>query len=194
MSYFSNFSLDAYDFQIAKENTRKTVLLVDILRNIRLRIDTLNNSLIFDNYIIQDGETPEILSEKLYGTPYYHWVLMLSNERFDYINDFPLSQIELEEMVNQRYANAEGTHHFETVEIKNSKGLIVLPGGFIVDSDFTYSYTESSGVITFSGVNAVIPITNYEYEDRENEEKRVIKVLAPETLQELFTKFKELMA
>jgi hypothetical protein len=194
MAYFSNFVLDAYDFKIATERSRKTVLLVDILRNVRLRRDTLENILIFDLYRLQDGETPEILSERLYGTPYYHWTLMLANERFDYATDFPLSQLELEEYVEQKYGNPDGIHHYETVEIKNSKGLTMLPAGLKVDENFSYSYTESNGVVTFSGLNAVIPITNYEYELRVNEEKRVIKVLAPETIQELFTKFKELMA
>lgn len=194
MSYFSNFVLDAYDFQLANERTRKTVLLVDILRNVRLRKETLTNVLIFDNYIIQEGETPEIISEKLYGSPYYHWTLMLANERFDYVNDFPLAQRELEGFVSATYDNPEGVHHYETVEIKNSRGMIMLPGGLKVDEQFTYSYTESNGVVTFSGLNAVIPITNYEYELAKNEEKRLIKVLAPETIQELFTKFKELMS
>lgn len=193
MAYFTHFVLDAYDFKLANERSRKTVLLVDILRNVRLRIDTLTNVLIFDEYIIQDGETPEILSEKLYGSPYYHWTLMLANERFDYVNDFPLSQLEIEELVRQKYGDLDGIYQFETIEIRNSKGQIMLPAGLIVDEGFSYSYTDFGGVITFSGLNASIPISNYEYEDRKNEQKRLIKVLAPETIQELFTKFKALM-
>jgi hypothetical protein len=194
MSYFSNFVLDAYDFKLSNERTRKTVLLVDILRNIRLRRDTLENILVFDYYVIQDGETPEILSEKLYGSPYYHWVFMLANERFDYADNFPLSQLELEEFVKLTYENPEGVHHYETIEINNSKGLTMLPAKLKVDENFSYTYTESNGVVTFSGLNAIIPITNYEYELEKNEEKRIIKVLAPETIQELFTKFKELIS
>jgi hypothetical protein len=194
MSYFSNFVLDAYDFKLSNERTRKTVLLVDILRNIRLRRDTLENILVFDYYVIQDGETPEILSEKLYGSPYYHWVFMLANERFDYADNFPLSQLELEEFVKLTYENPEGVHHYETIEINNSKGLTMLPAKLKVDENFSYTYTESNGLVTFSGLNAIIPITNYEYELEKNEEKRIIKVLAPETIQELFTKFKELIS
>jgi hypothetical protein len=61
-----------------------------------------------------DGDTPEIISEKLYGIPDYHWILMLLNQRYDYVNDFPLSIRELEIMIANKYGVAANyIRHFE---------------------------------------------------------------------------------
>lgn len=194
MSYFNNFAVDAYDFQITTDTSRKTYLVVDIIRNVRIKKETLENILIYDLYTINDGETPELISERLYGSPFYHWTLMLFNERFDYLSDFPLAQRELEEYVDTKYDSGEGIHHYETRQVNNSSGRTLLQPGLIVDSSFTFTYTDSSVQITLPNSQCTIPITNYEYEERVNEEKRTIKVLAPEVMQELFTKFKDLMA
>jgi hypothetical protein len=68
-----------------------------------------------------DGDTPEIISEKMYGTPNYHWILMLLNQRYDYINDFPLNGTDLSIMIDNKHgSSANLVHHFE-----NSTGNVV---------------------------------------------------------------------
>jgi len=86
--YFSNFPKIVYDFDLTSGVDYKVV--TDITRNVRLRKQILENISLYDYYDIAEGETPEIISEKIYGTPYYHWVIMLVNQRYDYITDFPL--------------------------------------------------------------------------------------------------------
>jgi hypothetical protein len=57
--------------------------------------DFLDLITIYDLYDIEDGETPDIISNKIYGKPTYHWLIMLVNQRFDYIKDWPMSEYEL---------------------------------------------------------------------------------------------------
>jgi hypothetical protein len=134
--YFKDFPTFFYEYTI---NGQKSLTPVkDITRNIRFRRDVLSNITVFDEYDIQEGETPEIIAEKIYGNPEYHWIIMLANDRYDYISDFPLSQAELEQYVYQKYGNytnnmnpdlreAENAlakfsiHHFET-----SDGTVVF--------------------------------------------------------------------
>jgi hypothetical protein len=92
----------------------------DITRNIRFRRDILSNITVFDEYDIQEGETPEIIAEKLYGNPEYHWIIMLANDRYDYISDFPLSQSELEQFVYQKYGNFSNNMDQDLIDIENS--------------------------------------------------------------------------
>lgn len=111
--YFANFPTIVYDF-----NTGDGVdyqIVTDITRNVRLRKQILENVSLYDYYDIKEGETPEIVSEKIYGTPYYHWIIMLANQRYDYINDFPLSQLELDARVAQKYGatKIEHVHHYK---------------------------------------------------------------------------------
>ena len=84
--YFANFPKIVYDFDLSNGTDYKVV--TDITRNVRVRKQILENIALYDFYDIAEGETPEIVSEKIYGTPYYHWVIMLVNQRYDYVNDF----------------------------------------------------------------------------------------------------------
>jgi hypothetical protein len=91
MSYFKNFPVAVVDFSEFGEEP-KEYLISDIITNVRVKTNLFANLTFYEEYDIRDGENPEIISEKFYGTPYYHWIIMLTNERYDYINDFPLPQ------------------------------------------------------------------------------------------------------
>ncbi len=88
--YFKQFPQFLYDFNYG--DRIKTSIVTDITRNVRFRKEVLSNITLFDEYDIVDGETPEIISEKFYGTPEYHWVVMLCNGKFDYRAEFPLPE------------------------------------------------------------------------------------------------------
>lgn len=100
--YFKDFPKFLYDFNYGN-NVTKTSLVRDITRNIRFRRDILANITLYEEYDIIDGETPEIIAEKIYGTPEYHWVIMLANEAFDYTSDFPLMEPELQKHIKSSY-------------------------------------------------------------------------------------------
>ena len=88
--YFKAFPQFLYDFNYG--NKIKTSVVKDITRNVRLRKEILSNVTLYDEYDIIDGETPEIIAEKFYGTPDYHWVVMLCNGKYDYRADFPMPE------------------------------------------------------------------------------------------------------
>jgi hypothetical protein len=103
--YFANFPTIVYDFNINGKTEYK--IITDVTRNVRFRKKILENIALYDEYDIQEGETPEIISEKIYGTPFYHWVIMLVNQRYDYMNDFPITQRELDALVEEKYGEAK---------------------------------------------------------------------------------------
>lgn len=148
-------------------SNRKVMLMTDITHNVRFRKEILENIVLYDEYDIKDGETPEILSEKFYGSPNYHWVILIANQRYDYISDWPLSTHNLEEHVLLTYGsdNLYGVHHYEDAN------------GFIID-----------------GIdNTAYPVSNYEYEDKLNESKRRIKLISRELLNTILKNYKELI-
>lgn len=112
--YFNNFKNVLYEFpNVGEDKSNKRVIVKDITTNIRFRKFFIENLPLYETYKVQDGDTPEIISEKLYGTPAYHWIVMLLNQRYDYISDFPQSIRELELMIARKYGNAVNlAHHF----------------------------------------------------------------------------------
>ena len=103
--YFEEFNKIPYDFPAKVDGSNEFIFVKDITKNVRFRKEFLQSLLLYEDYQIKDGETPEIISEKLYGTPYYHWVLMLANSKFDYIQDFPLSVNKLDIMIESKYGD-----------------------------------------------------------------------------------------
>jgi hypothetical protein len=93
--YFKEFPKFLYDFKYGNET--KTSVVTDITRNVRFRKELLENVTLYDEYDIVDGETPEIIAEKIYGTPEYHWIIMLLNSRYDYLTDFPKTDTDCDE-------------------------------------------------------------------------------------------------
>jgi hypothetical protein len=190
MSYFTNFPSIVYDFALSNEE-QKTINVKDITSNVRFRKDVLENIVAYEVYDIQPGDTFERISEKVYGTPYYHWVLMLVNERFDYLSDFPMDQRELEAFIFKKYGDAQfNIRHYETTEVAKSDGTVLLKPGLVVSSQYTFSYSEGGADILVPNAECTVPVTNYDYEFAQNELKRQIKVLAPELLDEIVNKFR----
>lgn len=160
--YFKEFPQTLYDFQIAGKT--KVMLVKDITRNIRFRRDVLANITVYDMYDIVDGETPEIIAEKIYGDSQYHWIIMLANDRYDYIADFPMTYPVLSKYIDEKYGTTKyQPHHY------------VSATGHIVDSDFP----------------GAIPVSNVVYEEQLNESKRRIKIISPALISTILNNFAE---
>jgi len=157
--YFNNFSSFLYPFNINNKTEYK--LVTDVTQNVRIRKEILANVTLYDEYDIRDGETPEIIAEKIYGSPDYHWVVMLCNEAYDYINDFPLSQYELDQHVTNTYGagNEYLPHHYVDVngnitDTGVSKLALTKPGyGYIT----TPKLTITQNVNDLNNVSEYIP-------------------------------------
>lgn len=164
--YFDKFERIFYDLDLGKENTDLTVL-TDITTNVRFKKFIIENVRSWDYYYIKDGETLEIISEKLYGSPLYHWILMILNEKYDYINDMPLSQPELEKYVARKYGenNVNAIHH----------------------------YVDQKGNVVNSTVLGSTPVSNIQHEDIINEAKRKIKILSPTLLSRILDQFRRIV-
>jgi len=165
--YFQKFNNFIYDFDVDGNGERTLTLVTDITKNVRLRNEILSNITLYDEYDIRYGDTPEIIAEKVYGSAEYHWVVMLCNLRYDWINDYPMAQPELDRYVTQKYGsgNEYATHHY------------IDSNGFEVDSD----NAEATSV------------SNYSYEDSQNESKRRIKLISSKFLQNILKSFEEIM-
>jgi hypothetical protein len=169
--YFEKFPKILYDFNIGSNIEYRVV--TDITRNIRIVKDLLSNITLYDEYDIRDGETPEIIADKFYGSPLYHWIVMMTNDRYDYVNDFPLPTYELEKHVKDVYGDTQyAAHHYE-----DSRGNVV-----------PQVYTNVYGV-----TETTYPVSNYEYEERLNESKRRIKIISPQILARVLKSFEEII-
>ena len=151
---------------------------------------------LFTELQLQDGVRPDQVSEAVYGTPEYDWVVLLTNKIVDVKNDWPLSSAEFEKFIYKEYENPHAVKHYLTKEVKNDLGEIVLPGGLEVYYDpsdpdsFQITYPKSYNPFveeTENGLVLLTSTTHYEWEQERNEKRRFLQILKP-TYLETFVK------
>ena len=95
-----------------------SILLTNLVTRARLIEQLQNNPMLFYEYAIQDGDTPEIIAEKYYGDPFRYWIILLSNELLDPLWDWPLSDAMLLEYIDTKYATeAEDANETLSIEL-----------------------------------------------------------------------------
>ena len=91
--YFEKFPYDLYSL----DDLKSVQLITDILRRVTISDDIKSNSSIFDEYDVKEGETPERLADRIYGSTNYHWLILHVNEIIDPRYDWPLTTYQLEQ-------------------------------------------------------------------------------------------------
>ena len=166
----------------------------NIFRRMKIRDDLKNNFSVFNKYEIRDGERPDIVAKNLYGKSNLDWVVLITANIINVRNEWPLTSKELYDFTVSKYGlkNINDVKHYETTEVKNNRGIVVLPKGKIVDEDFKIRKPDIANEATTT-INPVRGVTYYEYEVDINEKKRNIDVLRGQYLQEFIIDIKNEM-
>ena len=191
MGYFRELPNLRYpSFLPEKISSLDYIEVKNIFRRVKLRDDLQNYFTVFDKYEIPMNARPDNVAEDLYGNAQFDWVILTIAGILNVRNEWPLSNYDLYNYANNKYGESlNSTRFFETTEVKDSNGRLILPKGKVVDSNFTI---PKPGTPTAS-LSPVVGISNYEYETRLNEEKRKIFVLKEEYLQQFLSDMRQIM-
>jgi hypothetical protein len=170
--YFRNFTKGYYD--IKGDGNEK--LVTDLMTRVKVREKILDESMLYDTYDVPSGEKPEDTAFKHFGSAQYHWVILLTNNITDRYYGWPLSEQDFEAYITDKYDNPDAIHHYE---ITQSSGPQTGNG----PDDYSHKIEVNS---TEPGAQSV---SNREYEQRLQDEKRSIKLLDPNYLQTFIQEF-----
>ena len=195
MGYFRELPNLLYQsFLPDKKSSLDYTEVKNLFRRTKLRDDLQNVFTLFDKYEIPDEFRPENVAEDFYGNDELDWVVLTTAGIVNVRNEWPLNNRDIYDYSFEKYGdNLNATRFFETKEIKNSSGSIILEKGKVVDSDFVFKYYDTNGIVEVKGTNVRTGVSNYDYEVRLNEEKRSIFVLKPEYLQQFLNDFRDIM-
>ena len=162
----------------------------NLFKRIRLKSEVFQFALIFNDYIIDDGERPDTIAEGLYASAKYDWVVLLSANIINVEDQWPVPEGKLWDLADEKYGgDLNAVHHYETTEVKNSDGKLILPGKLVVDPDFTIqdpnNYTQT--------IHPTVAVSNWLVETRKNNEKRAIRVVKREYLNTLVNDTKNIL-
>ena len=181
MSYFRELPDLFYESPLSTRNSSTEYVRVkNLFRRVKLRDDLQNVFTLFNKYEIREGQRPDTVAEEIYGSADLDWVVMLTAGIINLHDQWPLSNKDLYVYAENKYGNElNSVRFYETTEVKDSSGRLILPKGKIVDSGFTIPNPSTPT----ANLNPVVGISNFEYEVRKNEDKRLIYILKNDYLQ-----------
>ena len=207
MAYFNNLPNILYQSPLPdKSSTGDIIEIKNIFRGSKLFDYLKDNVTLFNKYVIEDGERPDTIAEEVYGSSKYDYVVILTAGITNIVDEWPLQDYQMYELALSKYGSEtkmNEIHHYETQEIRDSNDKQILPPNLIVDDTFKidgsslrfggnrfkiiseqgHSQLDDKDEYTISTDNIAIPITNYEFEIRKNEERRNINILRQSYLQ-----------
>ena len=172
MYFDDNFPVIPYD----SVGNYKFKDVTNLLRRVALRAKVKTSTLLYDTYDVKNGETPESLADKLYGDSEYHWIIMLINDITDRYHEWPMSEAQFSQYLKDKYSNPDAVHHYE---ISQESG----------DTDIKINIGTSNADYPTATL-----ITNYEYEQKLQDNRRKIRLLDPSFISQFVTEYKSLMS
>ena len=171
--YFESFPTIFYDANC--DGTFKDVK--NLLIRVGLRTLVKTNVLLFDTYEVKEGETPEMIANKLYGESNLHWIILMINEVTDRYHQWPMTVPQFLDFINDKYDNPDGIHHYETTQTSGDTKVKIEVFNEVDDDAYT----------------GLTPITNREYEEDRQDKLRSIRLIDPKFIGQFVAEFQTLM-
>ncbi len=150
-----------------------------------IREDIFQDVSFFTKYQIVGDDRPDNVAFKVYGDSSLDWIVLQSNNIINIQTEWPLSQRNFDRFMLEKYNTYDnlynGIHHYETIETKNSNGVVIIPGGQQVPSDYSVTFYDNKLKQMITSSEKTI-VTNYDYEDQIQTDKRNIFLLKREYL------------
>ena len=182
---------------ISPDENGNIILLTNILTRAKLLEELQNNPMLFYQYTIQDGDTPEIVADKYYGDSYRYWIILYSNQILDPLWNWPLNYNEFLAYLESKYAEVAQSNnqtvfdylqstikdYQKIVTTKDSQTDLITVNTYSISQSDYVSLSPSTNSYTFSdGKSCTVDISKniqylYDYEVQVNDAKREIKLM-----------------
>jgi hypothetical protein len=171
--YFANFPLIVYD-SVGDGNFK---IVTNLLKRVALRAKVRTNTLLYDTYDVKEGETPEMIADKLYDDPELHWVILFVNNITDRYHQWPMNFGQFNTFIADKYSNIDAVHHYEISQTSGDTSVKIDIG-----TDTT-GYSEAD----------LTTITNREFEEERQDTLRQIRLLDRSYIEQFVQEFETLM-
>ena len=196
-SYFQRVPDFNYVSRLPDSKIGDYIRVKNLFKKGKLREDIFQNLAFFEKYKIVGDDRPDNVAFEIYDDSSLDWLVLLSNNVLNVQSEWPLPQTDFDRFVLDKYGDYDtlynGIHHYETTEVKNTQGVTIIPAGLQVDSSYSVSYYDFFTDLQITTGNLAIPVTNYEYEEKVENDKRNIFILKSRYLNIVFDDMEEIM-
>jgi hypothetical protein len=183
-NYFSKVPDFEYVSRLPDANISDYIPVKNLFKRGQLREDIFQDLAFFTKYKVRGNDRPDNVASEFYGDSQLDWLVLVCNNIQNIYTEWPMSQYNFNEYLLKTYGtydNINATHHYETTQLKNSDNITIVPAGLEVPSTYSityYDYYESELVTEYP----VKEVTNYQYEDNLQTDRRNIFLLKPRYL------------
>ena len=196
MGYFRELPDVQYQSFLSDAISSQDYLKVkNLFRRNKVRDDLQNVFTLFNKYEIVEGARPDTVAEEFYGKADLDWVVLMTAGIINVRDEWPLSNYQLYKYTENKYGieNLSDINYYETKEVKDSNGRLILPAGKDVNEDFTLNYSDNGTKVSVSGISVRRGVSNWEYETIKNNKKSSIFLLKRGYLQQFLNDMREIM-
>ena len=195
-SYFSEVPNFEYVSRLPDSKISDYITVKNFFKRGFLREDIFQNLTFFTKYQIQGSDRPDNVASQVYNDSTLDWLVLMSNNIVNIQNEWPLSNLDFDELMLDKYGSYDtlfnGVHHYETIEVKDARDVKIVNAGLKVESDYSITFFDERAD-QMKTVTPTIPVTNYQYEQKVNEDKRNIYLLQPRYVQVVRDDLEDLM-
>ncbi len=194
MGYFRELpNVEYQNFLSSSISSQSYLTVKNLFRRNKLRDDLQSSFTVFDKYEIVQGARPDTVAEEYYGDQQLDWVVLMTAGILNVRDEWPLDDRDLYDYAYDVHGDKlNSVRYYETTEVKDDSGRLILPAGKRVNEDFEiYKPDESNEIST--KINPVRGISNWEYEIIKNERKRSIYLLRKSYLQQFLNDMRNIM-
>ena len=168
-TFFNNFPIINYDMN----KTGQGFQSVDLLKRFKPLDSILSRAALYYEYVIRDGDRPDIVSHKYYDSTDYDWIILLFNLKLDPYFDWPMTSQEMERYLEKVYGSVRNStqtvHHYERILQAREK---LYDGTIIEERVLTVDHTTYLDLEDYERRL----VYNYDYEVQQNENRRLIRI------------------
>ena len=185
--YFSKVPNFEYVSRMPDAHISDYITVKNLFKRGALEQDILQDLSLHTKYKIQGDDRPDNVAFDYYESSELDWLVLTCNNIVNLQNEWPMLQNDFDRFLLDKYEtyeNLDSTHHYETKEIKNSLGVVIVPEKLQCESDYSITYFDSNTQreVTVLSADCTTEVTNYTYEERIEDAKRNIYLLKPQYL------------
>lgn len=196
-NYFNKVPNFEYVSRLPNAKIGDYIQVKNLFKKGKLRDDIFQNLAFFTKYQIVGDDRPDNIALEVYDDSSLDWLVMVCNNIINIQTEWPMTQQAFDDYVLDKYGSYDALnniHHYETIELKNSQGVVMVPAGLQVQSNYTISFYDYFANKQVDSGNITVPVTNYEYEEKLENNKRNIFLLKPRYLNVVLDDMDDIMA
>lgn len=193
MAYFTNFpKVSLPSFADNRRSSLDFVNSTNLFKRGKIREEIIGSIAAFERFSINGDDRPDNVAFRIYGDSSLDWVVLISNNILNVRDEWPMNQYDFKRYIDNKYSTSLLTqiHHYESKEVRNSKGLLLQQSGIWVDADHSFSWSENGKKYTQTGTTSV---SNLQFEEDRNNKKRSINVVRSNYLEVIKEDMRELL-